>query len=390
MGSTIARLLAKAHGEVSTDDLRNDQRAKAELSALTTQLDLDRINFTMKHSLVDEFPTNAQLGFVYGWQAVTLSCLADALLDADAKIDPRTAKFAPTSIHGLVQAFLDAIPAACTEARNSRTAVTVSKDTILPLRLPWIRNIHVSHQHAVCERMAVEAIHDRYLALFSQYESLTKPQADWPIVLRSAVDNAGRSYQQLGTISVDRSSVDPSELISYARQAIDDMHLAGQLLLGPSLSFQRTPPPVPTKASDVAPPARVDVSSLSDDQLPVGAIPFGPWCFTDPQRGRQMQFDQASIAEVHAYWEADADRQNTLAIWTSLMTLEKKGAITRVMADGSAVSYALVPWAPIYNAHQPLFVAGRVIAPFQTFTVQWVEMNDGGSLLDLVVGDFSA
>ncbi len=389
MSSTIAKLIAKAHGEVSTDDLRSDQSAKADVSALTTQLDLDRINLTMKHATVDEFPANAQLAALYGWQATVLLRLATAVLDADAKIDPRTAKFAPGSLHELAGAFLAAIPAVCSDARNSRTLATAGHDAVLPLRLPWPQAAQASHQHAVCERMAVETMHEQCLALLGQYESLMKPKAEWSILLRSSIDTSDRSYQQLASFSMERSAVDPLQLISYAREAIDNMHLVAQLIMAPSLSFQRMPPPVAPSAAEPAPQPRVDVSMLRDDQLPDGAIPFGPWCFTDPQRGRQMQFDQAGIAEIHSYWDADLDRSNTATIWTSLMKLELSGAISRQMSDGSSVSYALSPWAPIYTAHQPLFFAGRVIAPFQTFTVQWTEAN-GGALLDVVVGEFAA
>ncbi len=102
-------------------------------------------------------------------------------------------------------------------------------------------------------------------------------------------------------------------------------------------------------------------------------------CLTDPHSRARWQQDPAARRAIATLWRYDPDPAATLAIQSQIDAAVTAGSAVAGTSRGQR-HYYCCPWSAIYQARQPVTIAGHQLRPMQEFTfdVSAEEMADGG------------
>jgi hypothetical protein len=409
MVSVVAKVLAKAQGELPIADLRSFHSAQSDIHSLANQLTLDRIRLSGAHRDVLDYPKGDQLAAAYSWHAQVLYAIGKAQLDADALLDPKTVGFAPKAMCQFVSIISEQIPPVIDRAYRARNAAEPVIEGEPGMSITWPDSVGSSPREAHCEMAMTDAIVERFHALLGDYEPLLPPRASWSVGLNQTIQSAVSLHEQLrAQFPAGYSIEDPNLALRVARHIVDLYDIAGQMLVAPSLTFaipasaqnsgldspkDHSPSPSGT-ASSLHPNRNVFPAPASTPTTPMPpAAPrqIDPWFFTESTQRSQRSTDERCISEIYEYNQRDGNKQNTALLAEGLAMLARRNGIVPV--QGGPLSMFVLscddcPWAPIYEAREPLFLQGLVIGPRQQFTVMWKALTEEHSFLEVVVGDF--
>jgi hypothetical protein len=115
---------------------------------------------------------------------------------------------------------------------------------------------------------------------------------------------------------------------------------------------------------ELRPAARPDVATLP------GGARFDPWCLTDPLTLRRWQSDPRAVQAIAEMWQWDPDPAATLALKAEVDIAVAIGDVAPMAAPPGGTCYYECPWAPLYEVHRPLYLAGHYLPVMQQFTLE--------------------
>ena len=384
--SRVTRLTSRLKGEVPADFLRAYRSAGNHVQALHDELATDSLRQRVDGLDAWTRPPGAQIAALGGWHLEILQLVADVLVDADEQLSPSTVGFVPPELaqqaHSMYLEVADWLRIATVARQDPNPQIRRA----LPASLPWLDVVHVTEHYARCQLFVADAVSRRISVAVSSFrlDSDGQPDRQHAVArVNSALAEAEESYAYLRRLYPESGPIDmPTSAANKARIAINSLHGAGQLLAIPSLALGTMPWALPDTG-----PHDTDVREQLVDTAP---DVWGPWAFTDHDVRTSYQMDAGAQSELDSHWSTDLDSAGTLRLWKLLQESILNGAVVRCDAGRSpSMHYQQCPWAPMYEARQPLFVHGRLIGPFQQFTVAWeADAARHGSLLQLVHGQF--
>lgn len=366
----VTRLAAALHGEVAATTVEAYRRAGSV--AYQDMTDAEQLRGSLAESgggLWAATPAQASR-LLCAWNAFALQTLGDELVEADYRADPRTAGFLPPVTAEQAAAFLGEVEDWSGRARRaaSDTTYDVTAEIAVPIPLPaWVKAEPCPPAHLAAMLAAARAMRGRAEAALADLTRTAPPQGKEEAAGRlqgmaaeaDSVTGFGEALWSPGATAEVHERVENS-----LRRGIDAYYRLGQLLAMPALLDRREIAAVPVAAKP----------------LPLPGQPgFDPWCLTDPRSRSRWQQDPAACRAIETLWRYDPDPAATLAVQSQIDTAVAAGAVTPETGRGDR-HYYCCPWSAIYQARQPVTIAGQRLRPMQEFTfdVSAEEMADGG------------
>lgn len=163
MSNWREKLRASAHGEVSREGLDPYQAAGGGVYSYLLDLDELRQDAATK--------PNVQAALLAGWVAFALQSLGDAMLDADAEIDPATAHFVPPVTAEQTLAFYEPVQPWMARARAAQANPSYRFDVAVPEVLPeWVEVEPCPPAHLRALRLAVDKLRQHTELVLSGFD----------------------------------------------------------------------------------------------------------------------------------------------------------------------------------------------------------------------------
>lgn len=244
MANWREKIKASAHGEVSREGL--DPYRVAGQGVYEYVMALDDAQRRGAPGVNDEVVLLA------GWVAFALQSLGDAMLDADAELDPSTAHYVPAVTAEQVMAFYEPVQAWIARARQAAASPSYSLDVRLPEVLPdWVEVEPCPAAHLYALRLAVGQLQERTEAMLvgfhagPRYEHAREMIALGAAEAASAVEYANGLWG--GTTGRPPASVHEG-VEANLKHATEAYFYLGQLIAMPNLAdaprrLKQTQPP---------------------------------------------------------------------------------------------------------------------------------------------------
>jgi len=196
---------------------------------------------------------------------------------------------------------------------------------------------------------AADPIHDRLAPMMSG--------------VQSAIDSAG-------ALSAASVSDEMKAMLGQTLQSgLDRAYQVGQLLAVPDLLGKTEP---------VAPALPVHDSTTVGLFLP-GDPGFDPWCLTDPIGRRHKQASKEMTALIDEFWRKDPEPAQTLAIQAEISAAVEQGTADFMPDEVGPLTRRAgrCPWPGILYAKASLVIAGKALAPGDSFVFTVGPSEDG-------------
>ena len=99
---------------------------------------------------------------------------------------------------------------------------------------------------------------------------------------------------------------------------------------------------------------------------------FDPWCLADPELRRRKQASSELNAVLDAFWASDPDPASTLAIQAEISSAVERGGADFVPDQVGPWTRRAnrCPWPAVLYARTRLTIAGKDLAPGDTFFLE--------------------
>ena len=335
------RLQAKARGEISTAALTAYSSANSEA-----------------YSLLDDLPETGTARLA-AWCAFVLQTYADNMLESGS-----CTGFASPEACEEAEIMFELVGAWIGRAHAAGASASYTLDVSVPQPLPQPR---APRSTGVLKAMknTLETVQTRAGA------SLTTRPAD-PIHDRLApmMSTVQAAIDSAGALSAPTVSDDLKAMLGQTLQGgLDRAYQVGQLLAMPELLAKTEP---------AAPPPPVHDSTTVGLFLP-GDPGFDPWCLTDPNGRRDKQASKELTALIENLWKQDPDPAKTLAIQAEITAAVERGAADFMPDEIGPLTRRAdrCPWPGILYAKTSLVIAGKALAPGDSFVFAVGSSPDG-------------
>lgn len=377
------RCMAVIRGEVSARDLEALQAAG--LGAYDSFVRVEQRRKELVQSAPDAWglPAATSAHFLAGWCAFANQKLGEKFLEADYAMDPATVGYLPPVTARQVQLYFTEVEIWLRRASRAEADPAYRIDVPLPYPLPaWVQvepcpMAHLHAMFAACEEMvshAEAAVMDLHSLRGEDHpDDLARIQAELAEA-KSAQSYAAALHANLHAGDVSQALHERIE--QSIKGAVERAYLVGQLAAMPTLV------PNPQRGS------QGPTSGTAEPGLGVGHADFDMWCLTDPVSRPAWQRDPAAVRAVEVLWANDPNPGETLRIQRQIDDAIGRGDVVRTPLG----NYYCCPWAPIYQAVNPITIDTVRVRRGQTFTfdVSAEAVAEGGRFKrDVVVASFS-
>jgi hypothetical protein len=377
----MTRLAAAMHGEVSAATVEAYRRAGA--AAYQDMMDAEQLRASLPASgagLWGASPAQASQ-LLCAWSAFALQTLGDELVEADYRADPRTQGFLPPVTAEQAAAFLGEVEHWSSRARRAASdpGYDAAAEIALPAPLPdWVRVEPCPQAHLEAMLAAARAMRGRAEAALADLIRADPPDGKQDAAARlrgmaAEADSVVGYGEALWSPDAEAQVHERAE--NSLRRGIAAYFQLGQLLAMPALLDRPQVRAVP----------------VSGQPLPLPGQPgFDSWCLTDPHSRSRWQRDPAARRAIAMLWRYDPDPASTLAVQSQIDAAVAAGWVASETSRGRQ-HYYCCPWSAIYQARQPVTIAGQQLRPMQEFTfdVSAEEMPEGGEFTRrLLTGPF--
>ena len=366
-----ARVIAALHGEVSAAALEAYRSAGAAVYDVLAEADAER------KAAVGELAAGQRSRRVAAWNALVPQLLAESLLEADYKADPRTAGFVPPvtaeqigRLFALVEPWL-----ARAHRGQADPSFDLAAEIALPARLPvWVQvepcpPAHLAAMIAASHRIA-------------EYAQATLADAQADPALASRLPRLHQLWAEADTAARYADALLRPGASGQLHQAIEDKlhralelwYLLGQLAADPRVKEQAA--------------GRERVVLANPAGLP-GGTAFDPWCLTDPATRSKWQADRKAVRAIELLWAHDRDPAATLTIQAEIDAAVAAGDIASTARRGGWTigHYYCCPWGALYEVRRPVRIARTRLHALEQFVfdVSAEEVAEGGEFVRRIV-----
>lgn len=363
--SLLRRLAAISRGYVALETLEARRRAGAGVYRAWAHLE-------QQHPDPWALSPQAQLHRLCVWNAFTLQSLADAMLEADERLEPSFTDFVPPQTYELLLRFYQAAQR-WLEWAQQNPCVPLAE---LPAGLPsWQGSRRYPRVFLEALLEAAEALRLHVEAVWAGCEQQLVPQNQAPLLKRlrqkraKAENKLAYARRLLGHASPP--SVGPLA-VQHIRLAVGGYFRLGQLLAMPSLLDEG-------KESTTQEVSRVEVRErLLLPDLP--APSDDPWRMTDPQARPRLEQDLAAQAAIRDMWASDPDPKTTQALFEQLQEALQRNLIAYALSpEGRPLGpHRSPPFAAVYVALEPLKLWGQTLHTGELFSLEVYRPPRGG------------
>lgn len=355
------RVRAFARGERDAERLYAYRRAGAGLHPMLDAAERRRLDLALSGTSPFAMTSTTGLELACAWNAFALQTLADQLLQADETADPGTVGFVPPVTFDQAEAYYRDVQrwlAHATRAAHD-PHFTLPPGT-LPAKLPaWSPVEPCPRPHLDAMLAALNAMRLHVEAALHHVEQAT-PEADARRLARLSgeVQEALVKARYAADMFVPGASDTLHEQIeTHAKQAIEALYRAGQLLGDPQLL---DPPRSAAKAQ--RPPGV---------PLP-GQLGFDPWVMTDPASVDSLKRNADAVRVINEMWALDPDPAASLALWSEIQAALRSGgaAVARQQNGTTFGFYFCTPYSAIYKAKRPLVIGDTPVPKGQRFILE--------------------
>jgi hypothetical protein len=373
----VTRLAAAMHGEVSATTVEAYRRAGA--TAYQDILDADQVRADLAASGAGQWganPTQASQ-LLCAWNAFALQTLGEELIDADYRADPRTVGFLPPATAEQAAAFLGEVEHWSSRARRAARdpRYDVTAECTLPSPLPsWVKGKPLPQSHLKAMMAAAQAMRGHAEAALADLIRVDPPSGKQDAVARlrgMAGDADSIAAYGEALWSPDAGPKVHEQALDSLRRGIYAYFELGQLLAMPALLDR----------------PEVTVVPVNGQPLPLPGQPgFNPWCLTDSYTRAHWQQDPDARRAITMLWRSDPDPAATLAIQSQINAAVAAKLVSVETMRGHR-QYFSCPWSTIYQALEPVSIAGHELWQFQEFAfeVSAEEMARGRDFIRRIV-----
>jgi hypothetical protein len=355
------RVRAFTRGERDAEMLYAYRRAGAGLHPMLDAAERRRLDLTLSGTSPFGMTSSTGLELACAWNAFALQTLADQLLQADEAADPGTVGFVPPVTFDQAEAYYRDVQrwlAHATRAAHD-PQFTLPYGT-LPARLPaWSPVEPCPRPHLDAMLAALNAMRLHVEAALHHVEQAT-PEADAQRLARLSgeVQEALVKARYAADMFVPGASDTLHEQIeTYAKEAIEALYRAGQVLGDPGLLEPSRTPTTAQRPSAAALP---------------GQPGFDPWVMTDPASVDSLRRNVDAARVIAEMWALDPDPAASLALWSEIQAaLQSGGAAPARQPNGAPLGfYFCTPYCAVYEAQRPLMIGDTPIPRGQRFTLE--------------------
>lgn len=351
------RMRALAAGEIPATTLEAYRRASFTVYELLDRIECVRMDAKLAGVSAWDLRESTQAEILCAWNAFVFQSIGSEFLDADYRDKPETAGFVPPLTADQVMAFFGPVEGWLGRARQAGADVHYRLDVSVPAPFPrWASpgNSPKSHLHGMLAAMRQIREHARAAVDFlgtDPPEDVGHAKQYFSIKGMFAAAEAKAQYaddlQSATTTREVNARVEPS-----VKAAIEAFHLVGQLVAMPHLTDKPLVPKLPNSALP-----------------PNDSIPFDPWCLTDEDVKKKLQWDPEASRAILELWRRDPNPDLTRKINAELMAAYNRGDIVRAMgSNGKPLGHFFCcPWGTVYEVRKHIHLGGKVVAPYQQF-----------------------
>lgn len=356
------RVRAFARGERDAETLYAYRRAGAGLHPMLDAAERRRLDLTLSHTSPFAMPQGIGLELACAWNAFALQTLADQLLRADEAADPGTVGFVPPVTFDQAEAYYRDVQrwlAHATQAAHD-DSFTLPPGT-LPAKLPdWspVEPCPRPHLEAMLAALAAMRLHVE-AALHHVEQATPETDARRLARLSGQVQEALVKARYAADMAMPNASdVLHEQIETHAKQAIESLYRAGQILGNPQLL-------------EPTPSSTVPALSSRHAVLP-GQPEFDPWLMTAPDSVDSLKRNAEATRVIEEMWALDPDPATTLALWAELQKAVKLGSakIAQLPNSTPVGFYFCTPYCAIYEATRPVVINDTPIPTGQRFTLE--------------------
>lgn len=395
--SAWSRINAWLDFEVPAESLEAYRRARALVEELGRQVEDRRLACVVDGLDPWSMPPGTRAGFLCAWNATVLQALGDALVEADAADNPRTAGFVPRPLHDEAAAYYAGVEAWLDRAQQAFANPGYRLDLPVPDRLPVpaadpfpVLGLRDSRARGLLA--ALRAVRDGAAAAMALLpENVADParRAQLRSIRRQHLATQAAAGQ-VEALHETACRADVERVVADTRRAIAHFYALGQRIADPALAEPQALPlpepapppsaPVPgtprmTRSRDTpTKPPRLDADGAAGAGRPVpGPMEFDVWCLTDPAARR---YGQADIDALWGMWEDDGPRARALHGW---IAAELACGHVELAMNGAqrARHWFRCPWGPVYVARHTVYLDGLRIPVNQRFVLDAHPENAG-------------
>jgi hypothetical protein len=357
----IGRLVAHLHGEVAADALEAYRRAGGGVYDLLDDLDRMRLEAFVQEGGPWQAPAATKNALLCGSNALALQLLADQLLEADYRCEPRTVGYVVPETAEQALAYYSQVAAWLSRAMQAIHNPNFDLDVSVPAPLPpWVHRVDCPDAYLDgllhgLHRLRVHA--EAALGDFRRACGDEQPHAMARIEGIAAEAAAATDYADgLGGARVADVRI---QVLAHVRTGIERFYLLGQLLAMPHLATK----PLPKAAR--RPPAAAGASARAPRPLPgPGQKGFDRWCLSDPRIVKSLKKIGGANTSIDLMWAGDPDPAKTLALHADIAA-----ALVRDDIAYDSSHYFDCPWSAVYLAKRPVKIGPYAVQPLETFTL---------------------
>lgn len=368
--SLLRKLAAISRGYVSLETLEAHRRAGAGVYQAWASLE---------HLHPDPWALlpQAQLYRLCVWNAFALQSLADAMLEADERLDPSSLGFVPPQTYALLVKFYQGSAEWLAVAQQTQHYPHYRPQGELPANLPaWEGATRYPRIFLEALLEAAEALRLHVEAVWADFVQHPVPQNQAPVLKRLRQKRAQAETKLAYARRLLGHASPPSvrqSVIQHIRLAVGGYFRLGQLLAMPSLLDEGKEP----TTQDVS---RVEIRErLLLPDLP--APSDDPWRMTDPQARPRLEQDLAAQVAIRDMWASDPDPKTTQALFEQLQEALERGLIACALSpEGQPLGpHRSPPFAAVYVALEPLKLWGQTLNAGQLFSFEIYRPSRGGA-----------
>jgi hypothetical protein len=245
------RFVAKLQGEVPAAELEAFRRASGPVLELMEQVEHLRLACRIEGQDPWTVPPATRTAFLCAWNAFVLQTLADELLEADYRSEPRTPRFVPPVTFGQAMRFYDQVEGWVNRASQAEANPGYRLDVRTPAELPaWDRIDSPAQLDGLLR--AIRLVRDRadeamaFLAEATPGDLRTQTQLDSIRQLYASARTRSRYAEEL--CGADAVPEVHGRAVQHVTSAIEQFYLLGQLIADPEQAAGAVP-----EGADMAP-----------------------------------------------------------------------------------------------------------------------------------------
>lgn len=245
------RFVATLQGEVPAAELEAFRRAGPSVLELLDHVEHLRLACRIEGQDPWTVPPATRTAFLCAWNAFVLQTLADELLEADYRSEPRTPHFVPPLTFGQAMRFYDQVEGWVNRASQAEANPGYRLDIRTPAELPAWGSIDSPAQLDGLLR-AIRLVGDRadaamaFLAEATPDDLRTRTQLDYIRQLYASARTRSRYAEDL--CGADAVPEVHGRAVQHVTSAIEQLYLLGQLIADPEQAAGAVP-----EGADMAP-----------------------------------------------------------------------------------------------------------------------------------------